>query len=313
MSVILIFAPMQPTILDTFLNLNLHEKSIKFVDHIVNWALTDGLQIIVIILVAWLIKIIAKRFIQRIVRVAVKSDRLQLGDAETKRMNTLVRVFNWVINTIIVVITFIMVIQKMGVNVTPILASAGIAGVAIGFGAQYLVRDVLTGFFIIFENQYRIGDVVNIEGTGGLVEDISLRVTTLRDMDGTVHYIPHGEIKKVANLSIKFSRINLNIGVAYDTDLDFAIKVINRVGEEMKAESIWKDDLNTAPKFLRVDSFNDSTISLKIVAETKPLRQWDLAGELRKRIKEAFQLEGIDIPFPQRVIHYAKNNNSIND
>jgi moderate conductance mechanosensitive channel len=295
---------MDSSLFDKVTNTEINEKLADFWDTLSRWAVTSGLKIVFIVAAAWLLKQIAKRSIQRIVKAAVHSDKLQMEDAEVKRMNTLVRIFNWTINTIIVVISFMMVIQEFGIEIGPILASAGIVGVAIGFGGQYLVRDVITGFFIILENQYRIGDVVTIEGLSGSVEDISLRVTTLRDANGTVHYIPHGEIKKVSNSGKQFARINLNVAVSYDTDIDRAKQVINQIGAELAADKTWKKDINIAPSFLRVESLGDSSISLKIVGETKPLRQWDVTGELLKRIKETFEREGIEIPFPQRVIRH---------
>ena len=175
----------------------------------------------------------------------------------------------------------------MGISVGPILAGLGIIGLAVGFGGQYLIRDIISGFFIILENQYRIGDVVNFDGTGGLVEDISLRLTTLRDLDGTVHHVPHGEIKKVANLSKDFARVNLNIGVSYNSKLDHVIQIVNRAGLELSQDSNWKE-------------------FIKILGETQALKQWDVTGELRKRIKVAFDKEGIEIPFPQRVVHHPQ-------
>jgi small conductance mechanosensitive channel len=198
-----------------------------------------------------------------------------------------------------------MLLSEVGVAVGPLLAAAGIAGIAVGFGGQYLIRDLITGMFIIVENQYRVGDVVCFDNTCGLVERITLRMSTLRDLDGTVHHVPHGEVKKVSNLSKYFSRVNLNIGVAYSSDLEKVIQVINSVGEEMAEDLNWKDMIIKPPQFLRVDDFADSAIIMKIVGDTKPLKQWDVTGELRKRLKVAFDKEGISIPFPQRVIHQA--------
>lgn len=299
------------TLMDTLANQNLHQQFAQWFEKLIDWSMTSGIKIVLIVFLAWLLKVVAKRSIQRIVKAAVHSDKLQMEDAEIKRMNTLVRIFSWTINTIIMVIAGMMVMQEFGVKIAPILASAGIVGVAIGFGGQYLVRDVITGFFIIFENQYRIGDVVTIEGLSGQVEDISLRVTTLRDQNGAVHYIPHGEIKKVSNSGKQFARINFNVSVSYQTNIDFAKEVINKVGKEMAADPQWKSDINSAPQFLRVESLDDSAISLKIIGETKPLRQWDVAGELKKRIKEAFELEGIEIPYPQSVIHHITDKTAI--
>lgn len=283
------------------------EQFTEYAQPFLQWLINHGIKIAVIVIAAILIKSIAKKSIQRIVKAATHSDRTGTDEGEIKRMNTIVRIFSWTVSVLITVIAFMMIAQEFGIQIAPLLASAGIVGVAIGFGGQYLVRDVITGFFLIFENQYRIGDVVNMEGLGGVVEDISLRVTTLRDMNGTVHYIPHGEIKKVSNLSKQFAKVNLNVGVSYRTDLNKLIEVINRVGSELASDPNWKDLIDEAPAFSRVDSFEDLAISVKIVGVTKPLQQWSVTGELRKRIKEAFDAEGIEIPFPQRVIHTASN------
>jgi small conductance mechanosensitive channel len=149
--------------------------------------------------------------------------------------------------------------------------------------------------------------VVCFDQTCGLVEDISLRMTSLRDLDGTVHHVPHGEIKKVSNLTKYYSRVNLNIGIAYNSNLEKVIAVVNKVGKELSEDPEWKDFITKPPQFLRVDDFADSAIIIKILGETKPIKQWDVAGELRKRLKMAFDNENIEIPFPQRVIHQSKN------
>jgi len=200
-----------------------------------------------------------------------------------------------------------MILQEIGFAIGPLLAAAGIAGLAFGFGGQYLIRDLISGLFIIMESQYRIGDVVCFDGTCGLVKDISLRMTTLRDLDGTVHHVPHGEIKKVSNLSKFFARVNLNIRISYSSNLEQVISVVNKVGRELAEDSAWKDLVVKPPQFLRVDDFGDSAIIIKILGETKPLKQWEVTGELRKRIKIAFDKEGIEIPFPQRVIYQVKS------
>jgi small conductance mechanosensitive channel len=187
-----------------------------------------------------------------------------------------------------------------------LLAAAGIAGLALGFGGQYLIRDLITGFFIIAENQYRIGDVVCFDGTCGSVEDISMRMTTLRDLDGVVHHIPHGEIKKVSNLSKYFARINLDVRVPYDCNLEKVIKVIDKVGEDLAKDPEWADKILKTPQFLRVNNFGESAIIVKIVGETRSLKQWAVTGELRKRIKIAFDKEKIKIPLPQVVVHQVK-------
>ena len=153
------------------------------------------------------------------------------------------------------------------------------------------------------ENQYRIGDAVSLDQTSGMVEDISLRMTTLRDLDGTVHYVPHGDIKRVANQSMDFARINLNVRVAYQSSLEKVIEVINKTGIELASDPAWNELITKTPAFLRVDDFLDSGISLKILGETVPLKQWDVTGELRKRIIVAFEREGIEMPSLQRLMN----------
>jgi small-conductance mechanosensitive channel len=276
---------------------------------LVPWLLSHGVKIVLIIGIAILVKWLSKKLLTRVVRAAVLPDRFTSKVAEKKREDTLIRIFSIIVNIVLISIAALMVLQEIGVKIGPILAGAGIIGLAVGFGGQYLIRDLISGMFIIMENQYRIGDIVNFDGTGGLVEDISLRMTTIRDLDGTVHHIPHGEIKKVANLSKYFARVNLDIGIAYDTNLEHLIDVINRTGNELAEDPAWKEVIIKPPQFLRVNEFADSAIVVKILGETQPMQQWAVAGEFRKRLKIAFDREGIEIPFPQRVIHEAKKGN----
>lgn len=278
----------------------------KWMEFLVPWLLSHGIKILFIVVGAYILYKISKRSIEKIVRVAVVSDKFLSKQAEKKREDTLIRIFTWTSRIIILFIATLMILQEIGIPIGPILAGAGIIGLAVGFGGQYLIRDIISGFFIILENQYRIGDVVNFDGTSGLVEDISLRMTTLRDLDGTVHHIPHGEIKKVSNLSKDFARVNLNIGIAYNSKLEDVIQIVNKVGNELSQDPQWKEFIIKPPQFLRVDDLADSAIIIKILGETQPLKQWEITGEFRKRIIIAFNKEGIEIPFPQRVIHQIK-------
>jgi moderate conductance mechanosensitive channel len=271
------------------------------------WLLDHGVKILIIIVCVWLLNRIFKRIIEDSVHFYVISDDSETSEGKKKREDTLIRIFTGAFKITVIVIASIMVLSEMGLEVAPILAGAGIVGLAVGFGGQYLIKDIFSGLFIILENQYRVGDVVNFDGTGGFVEDISLRKTTLRDLDGTVHHISHGSINRVANLSKKFSRVNLNIRVSYNSDLEHVIKVVNMTGLELAEDPSWSEFIMTPPQFLRVDDFADSAIIIKIVGDTKPIKQWDVTGELRKRLKIAFDKEGIEIPFPQVVVHSAKD------
>jgi small conductance mechanosensitive channel len=273
---------------------------------IVPWILSHGIKIIIIVVCAVLLNKILSRVIRKAVIVAVVPDSTLSKEAEKMREDTLIRIFNGALRIVILLIALLMVLQETGIQIAPLLAGAGIVGLAFGFGGQYLIRDLISGLFIILENQYRIGDVVNINSTGGLVEDISLRMTTLRDLDGTVHHIPHGEIKMVSNLSKNFARLNLDIGISYNSDLEKVIEVINATGIEIAEDPIFKDSIISPPKFLRINEFADSAIIIKVLGDTQPLKQWEISGEFRKRIKVAFDKAGIEIPFPQRVIHNAK-------
>ncbi len=267
------------------------------------WFFSHGIKIIGILIGAYIARRFAKVFIEKVVRKAIIADHHVSPEAEKKREDTLIKVFDTSFRVLVWVAALLMVIQELGVNIGPLLAGVGVFGLAIGFGAQYVIRDFLAGLFIIFENQYRVGDWVCADSTCGEVENIDLRKVTLRDLDGTVHYVPNGMVGIASNYSKKLGRVNFSIGVAYSSDLDKVKQVINRVGKELANDSEWKEQINQAPYFLRVENFADSAIIVKIYGETKPLKQWAVSGELKSRLKKAFEEEGIEIPFPQMVIH----------
>jgi small conductance mechanosensitive channel len=279
----------------------------KIADSIILWSRESGLQVLILLIVGLVLYRTGGKAIEKLVRKAVsKSDGLSELEEE-KREDTLIKIFEGTLKIIIIIAVFLMVLSEFGINIAPLIAGAGIIGLAVGFGGQYLIKDLITGLFIILENQYRVGDVVTIANISGAVEDITLRMTVLRDLDGTVHHIPHGEVTTVSNLAKGFSRINLNIGVSYETELEKVIDVINKVGEDLAKDEHFKDTIIDAPKFLRVDNFGDSSVDIKILGETKPLQQWEATGELRKRLKIAFDKNGIEIPFPQVVVRSDKS------
>ena len=286
--------------------MNLSEVIQNILDSVIPWLLGHGLKIAVIVIIALIINKFGGIFIEKVVRRTVASDHFLSEQAEKKREDTLIKIFSATIRVLVWLLAIMMSLQEAGIEIGPLLAAAGIAGLAFGFGGQYLIRDLIGGLFIIIENQYRVGDVVSFDSVSGVVEDITLRMTTLRDMDGTVHHVPHGEVKTVSNLSKHFARINMNIGISYNADLEKVISVVNAVGKDMADDPEWKDRIIKAPHFLRIDDFGDSAVIIKIYGDTKPSEQWSVAGELRKRIKVAFDKEGIEIPFPQAVIHQAR-------
>lgn len=273
---------------------------------IIDWLIVHGTRILIVLLLAWIIYRLVKRFIPRLITPAVARGMTGKPKEEAQqRAHTLGQVLITTSLVLIVLGAFFMVLSELQLNIVPILAGASFAGLAIGFGAQSLVRDVIAGFFILVENQYAIGDVVKVADVSGLVEDVNLRRTVLRDMDGTVHYIPNGEIKLASNLTKEWSRVNMNISVAYGEDLDRVIGVINRVGKELAGEPEWKPFFITPPQVLRVEKLADSGIEIKILGDTKPMKQWDIMGELRLRLKKAFDAEGIEIPWPQTKVYFG--------
>ena len=273
---------------------------------VVSWLVTHGIPILIIVVVGAVLWFVLNRFLPRIVRrVVTQTGYKESKEGLEKRTNTLLSIFKGMARAVIVIVVIIMVLDEVGVPVAPVLAGFGIAGVAVGFGAQYLIRDLIAGIFIIMENQYRVGDVVKVADIVGLVENITLRKTVLRDLDGIVHHVPNGEIKTASNYTRHFSRVNLDISVGYGTDLDHAIGVINRVGKELAGDEKWRKVIKSPPQALRVNNLGDSGIDIKILGDVKPMEQWAVMGELRLRLKKAFDAEGIEIPWPHTKVYFG--------
>jgi len=241
-------------------------------------------------------------------RVVVRTLTRRPGETKTevkKRSDTLARVLVSTSQVFIVFIAVFMILSELEIDIAPILAGAGVVGIAIGFGAQGLIKDLVAGFFVIIENQYRVGDVVRIADVGGIVESINLRRTVLRDLDGIVHIVPNGEIRVANNYTKEVSRINLDVSVSYNDDLDHVMNVINRVGHELAEDPAWKEAIIKEPQALRVNNFGDSGIDIKITGDTQPMRQWEVTGQLRLRLKKAFDKEGIEIPWPHTKLYFG--------
>lgn len=271
-----------------------------------SWLRHPGPQVALLGGVGLALVLLATAAIPKVIRGAVTRSRGDQTDEEVnKRADTLSGVLVASLQAVIIAVVVFMMLSEIGLNISPIIAGVGVIGIAIGFGAQSLVKDLIAGLFIILENQYRKGDVVKIADTSGLVEEINLRRTLLRDMDGVVHSVPNGEIRVASNYTKEWSRVNMNISVSYDTDLKHAIEVINRVGKELAEDPDWMGAILTPPRALRVDNLGDSGIDIKILGETKPMRQWDVMGELRLRLKKAFDVEGIDIPYPHTKVYFG--------
>ncbi|MDA0734661.1 MAG: mechanosensitive ion channel family protein [Chloroflexi bacterium] len=271
-------------------------------------SLIDGaVKVVIILAAAAAFLYLLKRTIPRAIEARIPRIREESPDELALRSKTLSRTLVQALTFAVWIVAFLMVLGTVGVNITPILASVGVGALALGFAAQNIIRDYLHGFFIIMEDWYRIGEVARVAGIAGLVADLSLRRTVLRDLDGTMHVIPNSNITLASNLTRDWSRINLDVSVAYSTNLDHVIGVINRVCQEMKDDLVWGPDLLTTPKVERVDDLGDSGIAIKILGDTKPIRQWALTGELRKRLKERFDQENIEIPWPHTKVYFGNS------
>ena len=271
-----------------------------------DWFMSTGIRVIVIIAIAVAVFLICRPIIRSVMKRAV-SHRMA-GEDETeiqKRAATLSSILVKIAGIIILIIAVITILPEFGVNIYSLIAFIGVGGLAIAFAAQSLIRDFITGFFIFLEDQYRIGDVVSIAGVAGAVEEIGLRRTVLRDLDGNVHSIPNGKVEMSTNMTKKYSRVNLNVSVGYGENLKHVIDTINRICQEMAEDPQWKDDFITTPSALRVDKLGDSGIDIKILGDTKPSKQWAVMGELRLRLKDAFDSESIEIPWPHTKVYFG--------
>ena len=267
-----------------------------------------ALPVILILVVAFVLLRAARLFVHGVVkalmdREATEGTAQELSAVELKkRMDTLDDLGANVIQFFIVIIAGLMILRSFGLDIGPAVAGLGVVGVAVGFGAQHLVRDYLNGALILIENQFSKGDVIRAAGVSGEVEDFSLRRTTLRDLDGVVHTVPNGEISVASNLTRIWARINQDVVVAYGTDIDRAIEVVDGVGQAMATDPIWKRRVMQAPRVDRVAALGEYGVTLKILGTVRAPDQWAAAGELRKRLLAAFREHGIEIPRPQRVI-----------
>jgi small conductance mechanosensitive channel len=273
------------------------------------WLLEHSIIILAYIITAYIIYRLVKLFIPRLVTGFVKArgkgrhSKLWFEN----RSKTLSAIISSTIAVILSVVALFMILSEIGQDIGPLLAGAGVIGIAVGFGAQSLVKDLFSGIFILLEDQYNKGDVVKIAGISGLVEEINLRRTILRDLEGIVHSIPNGQITTASNYTRDWARVKLDISVGYNEDMDQVFAVINRVGKELAADEYFKELIKTPPQVLRVQNFGDSGIDVRILGDVRPMKQWEVTGELRKRLKKAFDDEGIEIPWPHVKLYFGES------
>lgn len=233
------------------------------------------------------------------------ADDAHAAREQEKRLETLVGIVRKAGVVAIWALVSMLVLLQLGVNVAPLIASAGIIGLAIGFGSQELVRDMITGFFILLENHIRKGDVAIINGTGGLVENIGLRTVVLRDLSGTVHVFQNGKIDSLANMTKEWSAMVFDVGVAYKEDVDRVMNVMREVANELARDSAFADKILEPIEIFGVDSFDDSAVVVKARLKTVPIEQWNVGREYRRRLKQSFDERGIEIPFPHRTLYWG--------
>ena len=284
---------------------------------IVAWLRNDGFHILLVLVVAFVAQRLARVAFHGIItalldREATEGTAQELSAIEVrKRIDTLDQLGSNVIRFLVFVIAGLMILREFGLDIGPAIAGLGVVGIAVGFGAQSLVRDYLNGALILVENQFSKGDVVSVAGVTGTVEDFSLRRTTLRDLDGIVHTVPNGEIKVASNRTRTWARINQNVMVAFGTDIDKAIGVVDGVGREMANDPVWKRRVLEPPRVERVESIDEMGITLKILGSVRASEQWAAAGEFRKRLLAAFAENGIEIPRPHRVVFTGEGGTAI--
>lgn len=267
------------------------------------WLTTAGLRILLIVALAAALYralgMVSSRLIFRLKRNK---------DIEViKRIDTLDSVVKFTVLILVAGISTLMVLSTLEIDIAPLLATAGIAGVAVGFGAQHLVKDIISGFFILMEDQIRVGDVVQIAGKGGLVERINLRMTVLRDLAGNVHFVRNGMIDVITNMTKDYSRYVFEIGVAYREDVDQVIEVVRAVDADLRADSEFGPLILEPIEILGLDQFADSAVIIKARTKTAPIKQWTVGREFNRRLKKRFDEVGIEIPFPHQTIYFGED------
>lgn len=260
-------------------------------------------QVSLTLLIAIIIQLIFRATIERIVHRAIRVHKYANHIDEEKREHTLTTIFRTASAVVIWITAIFVVLWQLDINLTALMTGAGLVGIIVGFGAQSAIKDFLAGIFIIAENQYRVGDIVTLHAASkdisGIVEDISVRITRLRDLDGNLHIIQNGEARVVTNQSFGYANVNVDIRVPYEADIDKIEVLINKVGEEMQANEAWAPHIFEPIQFFRVDGFEDSAVRVKAFGKVEPAMQWDIAGEFRRRLKKSFEKHGIAVPYPQ--------------
>lgn len=275
----------------------------RYLDRMIEWLATSGLRVMLIAIAVIVLLALLKRAVAKLRSVL---EGAIPNEAQIKRAYTLTHIVRDVARIVIFFAGVLMILSEIGIDMAPLLAAAGLGGLAIGFGAQSLVKDLISGFFILLENSVRVGDVVEVAGVSGLVEEIELRTIRLRDLSGNVHVVPNGVIDKVKNMTKDYSYSLFKIGVAYREDVDEVMGVVREIAEELRSDLQFKDDILEPLEMMGVDEFADSAVIIKCRIKTQPIKQWRVGREMNRRIKKTFDARGIEIPFPHQTIYLGE-------
>lgn len=275
----------------------------RFFDRSFEWFSTSGLRIVLIVIGMVVLLALVRRAVARF--RGLYSGTLP-SPAQVKRADTLTHVTRDVARAVVLAVGGMMILSEVGVDLKPLLAAAGLGGLAIGFGGQSLVKDVISGFFILLEDSIRVGDVVEIAGVSGLVEEVKLRTITLRDLAGNVHVVPNGVIEKVKNMTKGYSYYVMDVGVAYRENVDEVMVVLKEIAAELQTDPAFGVDILAPLEMLGVDQFADSAVIIKCRIKTNPIQQWRIGREMNRRIKKTFDAKGIEIPFPHQTIYWGE-------
>jgi small conductance mechanosensitive channel len=275
----------------------------RFFDRSFDWLSTSGLRILFIAIGTIVLLALLKRAVAKLRSIY---EGTLPNPAQIKRAHTLTHIVRDVARIVIFFVGVMMILSEIGIDLKPLLAAAGLGGLAIGFGAQSLVKDLISGFFILLENSVRVGDVVEVAGVSGVVEEIELRTIKLRDLAGNVHVVPNGVIDKVKNMTKDYSYYVFDLGVAYREDVDEVMEVLKEIAAELQEDPAFGPDILAPLEMLGVDQFADSAVIIKCRIKTVPIKQWRIGREMNRRIKITFDAKGIEIPFPHHTIYWGE-------
>ena len=275
----------------------------RFIDRSFEWAITSGLRVLLIGVAMLVLLALLKRGVAKL--SSLYEGTLPIH-GQIKRAHTLTHIVRDVVRIVILFVGMTMILSEAGVDLKPLLAATGLGGLAIGFGAQSLVKDLISGFFILWENSVRVGDVVEVAGVAGLVEEVELRTIKLRDVSGNLHVVPNGAIDKVKNLTKDYSYYLFDIGVAYRENVDEVMGVLQEIADELRREARFADDILEPLEMLGVEQFKDSAVMIKCRIKTEPHKQWRVGREINRRIRNTFNAKGIEIPFPYQPSYWGE-------